>query len=371
MITKLKIANFKSHKNTELNTGNLTVLTGINSSGKSSVLQTFLLLRQSFKKGRLADGLDLNDPLYFTGNAGDALSQFATENIISFLIEGEQNENWNFQFNVNDNLEDTFISKNGNDEIDLSKPSLEVLFSNDFQYISSSRWANLNLYPIDSYAVGKEKQISIKYGQGELVAHFLNYYGENKEFEISDSHILHSNNPSRKLLAQVIEWEREISPRIGIKTYKRLNTIEIEYDYNHPLEKIKSKNVGFGISYSLPVIVALLSAKKGALLIIENPEAHLHPHGQSKLAELMVLVAQSGVQIFVETHSDHIFNGIRKAIFQKKIEKEKVKVHFLELNDENVSINTEIQFSDSGRILNFKKGLFDQFDEDLDTILGL
>ncbi|MDR1023282.1 MAG: DUF3696 domain-containing protein [Prevotellaceae bacterium] len=85
----------------------------------------------------------------------------------------------------------------------------------------------------------------------------------------------------------------------------------------------------------------------------------------------MVLVAQSGVQIFVETHSDHIFNGIRKAIYQKKIEKEKVKVHFFELNEENVSIPTEIQFSDNGRILNYKKGLFDQFDNDLDELLGL
>ncbi|MDR2692581.1 MAG: AAA family ATPase [Dysgonamonadaceae bacterium] len=67
MIIKLKIKNFKSHKNTELNTGNLTVLTGINNSGKSSVLQSLLLLRQSFKKGRLNEGLDLNEPLCEVG----------------------------------------------------------------------------------------------------------------------------------------------------------------------------------------------------------------------------------------------------------------------------------------------------------------
>jgi predicted ATPase len=207
----------------------------------------------------------LNDPLCFIGNAGEALSQFATENhVISFLLEGENNEKWNFQFDVADKFDDTFVSNIGSRIIELHKHSLSVLFSNDFQYISSSRWANLNLYPIDSYAVEKEKQLSLNYGQGELVAQFLDYYkgGGN----------------------------------------------------NQPVEKIKTRNVGFGISYSLPVVVALLSAKKGALLIIENPEAHLHPHGQAKPAELMVLVAQSGVQIFVETHSDHIFNGFRKAI---------------------------------------------------------
>jgi predicted ATPase len=376
MITKLKIANFKSHKNTELNTGSLTVLTGINRSGKTSVLQSLLLLRQSFKKGRLNDGLDLNKPLCEIGAAGEALSQFATDNhIISFLIEGENNEKWDFQFDVADKFESTFVSRIGDKIIEFQKHSLSVLFSNDFQYISSSRWANINSYPLDNYAIEIERQISLENGQGELVAHFLDYYKDNKKFEIMDESILHPNNSSKNLLEQVIEWEREISPRIGIKTYKRLNRIEIEYDYkggsdNQPVEKIKTKNVGFGISYSLPVVVALLSAQKGALLIIENPEAHLHPRGQAKLAELMTLVAQSGVQIFVETHSDHIFNGIRKAIYQKRIDKEKVKVHFFEL-DENVSYNTEIEFSDNGRILNFKEGLFDQFDNDLDELLGL
>jgi predicted ATPase len=377
MITKLKIANFKSHKHTNLNTGNLTVLTGINSSGKSSVLQSLLLLRQSFKKGRLSEGLDLNEPFCEIGFGEDALSRYATDNqIISFFLEGENNEIWDFNFNVENRFGNTFLPKIGGEIIELSKHSLGVLFSNDFQYISSSRWANINSYPPDSYAVETEKQLSLKNGQGELVAHFLNYYGENKAFEISDSHILHPNNSSRKLLEQVIEWEREISPRIGIKANKKSDKFEIEYDYkgsgdNLPITNLKSKNVGFGISYSLPVIVALLSAKKGALLIIENPEAHLHPRGQAKLAELMTLVAQSGVQIFVETHSDHIFNGIRKAISQKKIDRDKVKVHYFELNEENISVNTEIQFSDNGRVLNYKAGLFDQFDNDLDELLGL
>ncbi|MDR0700687.1 MAG: DUF3696 domain-containing protein [Tannerella sp.] len=377
MITKLKIANFKSHKNTELSAGNLTLLTGMNSSGKSSVLQSLLLLRQSFKKGRLKDGLDLNEPLCEIGLGDDALSRFATDNhIISFILQEENGENWNFQFNVEGKYHDTFIPKTGSEILELGKHSLDILFSNDFQYISSSRWANINSYPPDSYAVETEKQISLKNGQGELVAHFLNYYGESKNFSIISKLILHPNNHSSNLLEQVVEWEKEISPRISIKAEKKFDKFEIEYEYkgagdNQPIQNLKSKNIGFGISYSLPVVAALLSAKPGALLIIENPEAHLHPRGQSKLAELIALVAQSGVQIFVETHSDHIFNGIRKAISQKKIDKDKVKVHFFELNEENISVPTEIHFYDNGRIVNYKEGLFDQFDNDLDELLGL
>jgi predicted ATPase len=157
---------------------------------------------------------------------------------------------------------------------------------------------------------------------------------------------------------------------------KRVDNIIIEYGYagtenGSSIKGLKTKNVGFGLSCSLPVIVALLSASPNSLLIIENPEAHLHPRGQSKMAELITLAAQAGVQIIIETHSDHIFNGLRKAIATKKIDKDNVKIHFFELNEDNISENTEIQLSEKGRILNYKKGLFDQFDEDLDELLGL
>ena len=327
MITKLKVANFKSHKNTELNSGNLTVLTGINSSGKTSILQALLLLRQSFKKGRLNSGLDLNEPLCEIGFGEDALFRHATDNhVISFLFEGDKNEIWDFQFSVENKLRDTFLPKIGSNIVELQNHSLGALFSNDFQYISSSRWANINSYPPDSYAVEIEKQISLENGQGELTAHFLNYYGESKNFSIVSDLLIHPNNSSRNLLDQVVEWEREISPRVGIKIYKKFDKFEVEYEYkgagyNLPVQNLKTKNVGFGVSYSLPVVVALLSANPGALLIIENPEAHLHPRGQAKLTELMTLVAQSGVQIFVETHSDHILTEYEKRLLKKRLKK--------------------------------------------------
>jgi predicted ATPase len=232
------------------------------------------------------------------------------------------------------------------------------------------------LFPKDNYAVENEKQISLEYGQGELVAHFLWCYGRHRDVNIGPKEILHPNCSSDKLLDQTIAWESEISPRVTVSVEEREEKIIIEYGYektltNASINGLKAENVGFGLSYSLPVIVALLSSDPGSLVIIENPEAHLHPRGQSKLAELIALSAQCGVQVIIETHSDHIFNGIRKAIAAKKIDKEKVKVHFFELNDENVSINTEIQFSDNGKILNYKKGLFDQFNNDLDELLGL
>lgn len=374
MITKLKITDFKAHHDTILPLGALTLLTGINSSGKSSILQTLLLLRQSFRKGRLSTGLDLNSPLCDIGKGIDALYRASQNEVISFVLESDT-DSFEFAFNAKNRYEDTFIPS---DKPLILKPELMQLplFTNDFQYLSSSRWANLNQYPMDTYAVETEKQLSLEYGQGELVAHFLEYYGENRNFDIKSDLVLHPSTTSRKLLAQTIAWEREISPRVTILPVKENDKITIEYGYksegdNLPLDKLQSKNVGYGISYSLSIVVALLSAKPGSLLLIENPEAHLHPRGQSKLSELIALTAESGVQVIIETHSDHIFNGIRKSIASGKIKKENIGVHYFELDEKNVSVHTEIQFSDKGKILNYKKGLFDQFDEDLDTLLGL
>jgi predicted ATPase len=352
------------------------VLSGINSSGKSSVLQSLLLLRQSHLKGRLSSGLDLNAPLCDIGKGSDALHHFASQDeIISFSLNVDNLALYDFRFNANNKYDDTFLPQ---DNIKtLSDDLLHLsLFTNNFQYLSAARWAGLNFYPMDSYAVEKEKQLSLNYGQGELVAHFLEYYGDSRNFEVKSKLLLHPNASSKKLLEQTIAWEGEISPRVTIKPEKRADKVSIEYGYkgvgnNRPLKGLNAKNIGFGISYSLPIVVALLAADPGSLLLLENPEAHLHPRGQSKLVELMALAAQSGVQLFVETHSDHIFNGIRKAIAANKIEKEHVKVHFFELDDTNASVSTEIQISDHGRVLNHKKGLFDQFDDDLDALLEL
>ncbi len=378
MITKLKISNFKSHQCSELATGALTLLTGVNSSGKSSVLQSLLLLRQSFKKNRLSSGLDLNAPLCDIGKGLDALYQFADESeIISFGLNVNNLENYEFRFNVHNRYEDTFLPREHKSPATLDAKMLQLpLFTNKFQYLSAGRIAGIDLYPMDSYAVETERQLSVNYGQGELVAHFLEYFGNNRDFDIKSDLVLHPNTSSKKLLDQTIAWENEISPRITMSTIKKADKVTINYGYkgigsHRPTQNLQPKNIGFGISYSLSIVVALLSAEPGALLIIENPEAHLHPHGQSKLAELIALTAKSGVQIFVESHSDHIFNGIRKAVAFNKIEKENVKIHFFELNEKNTSEGTEIMLSDRGRVLNAPKGLFDQFDDDLDTLLGL
>ena len=126
-------------------------------------------------------------------------------------------------------------------------------------------------------------------------------------------------------------------------------------------------NVGFGLTYSLPIIVAALGSTPGAaVFIVENPEAHLHPKAQSEIGKFLVRVAASGVQTIVETHSDHVLNGVRIAVAAERLlSADDVAIHFFGAAGGEV---TEITLSDNGGLSVWPPGFFDQAMEDLATV---
>ena len=376
MITGLDISNFKSHKHTSIQLGHLTVLTGINGCGKTSVIQSLLLLRQSFLKNRLALGLDLNQPLCNIGIADDALYQLAENGIIKFVFSTDDNKEYVFEFDAEKGLKDSFIRKYQYNETASRIDELDgiSLFNNDFQYISASRWGGKSIFPKESFAVEVQKQISQSEGQGELVAHFLYKYGSENVLNYYDT-----DEQDLSLLAQVIYWEQKISPNvtINVETGRDNNSFTIGYGFNgedeqtRPIRDLRAENIGFGISYTLPVIVAILSARPGALIIIENPEAHLHPQGQSELAKLISKAASYGVQVIIETHSDHIINGIQIACkehsenVKKGINNDLVRVYSFFSKVEHVSRIEEVVIKSNGLLELQPKGFFDQAENDM------
>lgn len=87
-------------------------------------------------------------------------------------------------------------------------------------------------------------------------------------------------------------------------------------------------DVGFGVSQTLPVLVALIGAKKGQYVYIEQPELHLHPKAQYKLASIIASAMKRGVKIIIETHSSILIRGIQIAVVKKEIDREKVSLNW-------------------------------------------
>ena len=104
---------------------------------------------------------------------------------------------------------------------------------------------------------------------------------------------------------------------------------------------------------------------------IGNPEIHLHPGAQSRFVDFLAYLSNLGLQVILETHSDHIYNGLRKNIKKKTILLGKTAVYFLELDQAMQTKVYKIKLNEQGAEEDHPYGLFDQFDDDLDELLGM
>jgi hypothetical protein len=102
--------------------------------------------------------------------------------------------------------------------------------------------------------------------------------------------------------------------RLDIQLIPQANAVTLGIRTSDDTDFHRPVNVGFGLTQVLPLVVAGITAKENDILLIENPEVHLHPAGQAHVGAFLAEVAASGVQVIVETHSDHVLNGIRRAV---------------------------------------------------------
>lgn len=372
MINKVRIRNFKSLKDLSLELKPLSVISGINGVGKSSLIQSLLLLRQSFFRGEFKEGISLDGDL--TGNlgsVGDVENKSSVENTIEISVNDCKNI-----FFTKDQKDDTILR--GHTEI--SKLKTNSLFSkNRFQYISASRISPGSQYRKNSFNI-QNKQFG---KSGEYVVSYISEYGnlQSKKNSLRKSQVnlnlvKDESGSDLPLESQINYWLNFIADDVRLNIVKSNTTsyyLNFEFYNGTSWDSFSSENSAFGLTYSLPVVTALLAASPGDIVIIENPESDLHPRAQSKLGELIVRCASHGVQVIIETHSDHILNGIRLAVSGKAplLDADKVSVFFFYKN--SMSSNTlveNISIDRSGRmpIKEVKargiSGFFDQFDLD-------
>lgn len=380
MIKNLTLQNFKSHQNTVIDINNLTVLSGPNAVGKSSIVHALLLIREAYLSNSDFNYLNLRTKPIDVGTAKDVIYQFADSNEVCVEIVTDTNKlNFNFEIE-NSSLTKTLIPKKKTDNFVYNKEELskENLFNKDFQYISAARLGPQPYYPKDDVVVEIQNQLSVDEGKAEHFVHFLYY---NKDKVVLQS-LLNNSIDSNDLFYQTTAWEREISSGVNI-IIEDLGTLGYDLKYRFDTDSsdgktdnFKASNVGYGLTYVMPILVAILSAPIGSMLFIENPEAHIHPNGQGKLAELICRAAQAGVQIMLETHSDHIINGILVQMKRFKeeeigISQENVSIYFFSRDESNHSaIVSPVEIADSGAIKYPPKGFFDQFSIDRKYLMG-
>jgi predicted ATPase len=274
MLEFIRIQRFKTLLDASFPLASLNLFSGLNGMGKSSVLQVLLLLRQSYESNTLLSrGLRLKGDYIALGTGKDVLAEQADVNTIDFLLTWEGLAPVIFSFDY-DSQSDLQPIRKG--LTNLHNPEELSLFNHKFQYLSANRIIPKNFYEASDYFI---RDLNSLGNQGEYTAHFI---AENCSDPISIGALKHPKAVTSTLLDNLDKWMAELSPglRIHAKKQPEVNAVSLGYAYEHGKDvtaDFSPQNVGFGLTYVLPVVAELLRAKAGDMVIIENPESHLHP----------------------------------------------------------------------------------------------
>jgi predicted ATPase len=345
MITSLFLQNFKAFEEEELEFGLLNVLAGLNNSGKSSIIQALRLLREQKPLPELGP-LDVYTR---SDTKGFALrcDQQTKHGIVIHDYTNSMNEKMN---KIHEHL-----------------PGIEGIMS----YISADR-----LGPRNSLPLSIDGDITTVGSRGEYIVDFLTHLEKDWiGLQVPDALVA---KEGKGVDTNIREWLRFISPGVDFAYSSDSNTDIGRTMFNNH----RPVHVGFGLSYTLPIIASILihasqleaGKAESVLLLLENPEAHLHPSGQTKMGEMLAKAASCGVQIVVETHSDHLLNGIRIAIKEKMIPHTDVKCFYFKAGswdgtNEASSTVDRIEIDKYGMVDFWPEGFFDETERSLQRLI--
>lgn len=330
MITNLHLNGFKSFENENLDLRPFTLLTGLNSSGKSSVIQALLMIE------RAAKGKDF---LLDEHGTGKELTNIYSQ-----------------AFNIT--------------AFDEAKKFIRLHYENDQPEITGEKINLPHVFYSEAGRYGSQSSIKVFNSTAEMDSkggNLLKCIDTYADEQINDN-LRHPNAQGATLMFNLKAWLDIISPGINF-TYElqRLSDQSFPYFDDH-----RATNVGFGLSYTLPIIALLLRASliKDSLVLLENPEAHLHPKGQTEIGKFIALCADNGVNVVVETHSDHLFDGVRIYTKQHPEFAERFISYWFELDKKKSTQIDRITLEQDGKYKNdVPRGFFDQFEMDAETLL--
>lgn len=387
MLKSLSLSNFKCFKEKSVfELGKVTIFSGYNGRGKSSVLQSLLLLSQSALKDGKIDKLHIE---------GDWVKQGSYEDLIHASAE-----NWDIEIGITsddktcENVELTYSPIN-----DSLVGKLTKCFVNNEDYFGVVGFAggadaeakslvrelprNFISQLCGIHYISANRRGPIRFVEQKEVPE-IQKVGKNGEDTINtlascnstfvEMNLNVDDKNEHSLANQVSSWMSFIMEENAGKVIVPDNDKDgksniLSILYSDGKYCYIPDNVGFGYSYILGIIVTALIAKPGTIVIVENPEAHLHPSAQSRITQLLAKLADRGVQVFVETHSEHIMNGFRLTALREsfKLSNEDLSLYFFDKDLPAKHLNIE----KNGRIKNWPIGFFDQAESDLAEIIRL
>jgi predicted ATPase len=409
-ITKISVSGYKSiARKQTIEIRPLTVLAGANSTGKSSIIQPFLLLKQTLEETFDPGPILLSGPIVNFSSTSQILSRKPngmSAQTFSIGIGADEGSNLTLRF-VKDkhsvfkikemcfnDKEESLTFRLGMRHQDIRKmigfsnkkdseflrgkhfsivrnrcflgielqrkqikgdslPSFVISPTGIFDYflrnlihLPGLRGIPSRMYPMT--AVGKTYPGTFE----KYVASIIHNWQATKEFQNLKSIVndLEKLGLTSRIAAKKIT-DSHVEIKVGrFKASKR----------KHLSDMINIADVGLGICQVLPILVALRIAQDGQVVYIEQPELHLHPRAKEMLADILVDAANRGVRVVVETHSSLLLLGIRAAVASGNIPPEKVKLHWFLRSEDGI---TKVKSADLD-----KSGAFGRWPEDFGQV---
>jgi predicted ATPase len=399
VLTEIRLENFKCFgPEVVIPVGDLNLLTGINAKGKSTTLQSLLVLHQSIDRAlagaRLLERIELNgryarlgafrevrhrdrpksDPVRIGLEFSDPNDVTTTTRLA--LRQSDDEARWAGIGRIEvEKFADPEVIIEDSRQASESQPFLTLDFREQgvqypdalalasglarlgrVHYVSADR-----LGPQDFFTWSNDTDFLAVGVRGERTAEVLHQAG--REQRTIEDKRAREESETLLLTDQASAWLSYVFDGGKVRVvapHSTILTLEMNADgsahYHRPV------NVGFGYSYVLPILLAGLLAHPGEILIIENPEAHLHPLAQSRIGEFLATVSSAGVQVFVESHSDHILNAFRLAVKESRIAQKALSLLYFRRHEVEPIIRVAVE--PDGRIPHWPDGFFDQRTQD-------
>ncbi|EIZ85452.1 atpase exported protein [Methylobacterium sp. GXF4] len=393
MISGLSLVNFKCHNNLSIDLPALTLLSGFNAGGKTSSMQGLLLVSQKLREDPDGAKLSLSGRLVQLGSFSDLLGDLELERpkfqigahtkdikIEWVLTQDEDNENSRAVIseirkttgNVTVSHKIRPSSAKGLMPARISNEAASNLIKDirELSVIGALRSSGRELYPTPKVSEPLRGWVGIA---GELAPW---WFAKLLDDDI-DPERMCSNDPAKTLRRQVNAWGQSLFGGFEANAAIIANSDFVQLEFRTSEREVyrRPENVGYGLSYAFPIIVACLIARKGQTIYIDSPEAHLHPAAQSMMGQFLAVTAAAGVQVIIETHSDHVLNGVRLSIKKGILPSDSAAVYFFDRNalsstnqlyEERRGVNPVKTIIDPrGRLKHWPTGFFDQIETDL------